>query len=469
MTAPRGLVFALWALASACGPAKAADLFFTLGADLDRSGSAASATWPAALQLAVKDANAGLARSKGTKFGAVEFRLQLEDHQSDNELARTRALQLRDFGAKALIVQQAPTSIAVNALNYDADETNDVKMPLICPNCVIPSVNNPAATDSNPDYQAGARDADNWLFRTVMSNAKDAAIQMKIVTASNNGDLNSDGKFKLDIYASASSSHDGFRTAVRKAALAVRPDALIEDAVRYPFDADPNGYDFRSDMARLVDDINELTQTRDAVPDVLVEQGPPAICAAITRAYKLRGDTVRLLHNTNFRNPSVIEQLGDMANGEEGTSMELVSASPAGAFFAEHIAADTGLQATIEDSNFYDSATVLFLAAVAAVQANGLEKPSEITPVQLRDALYKISDKSPEATVVYAGPEEFAKAVDLITAGKPIDYEGASGPVDFDAIGDVKTKLVRWVVEARQFRDVDVYDCVSDPLCPHQP
>lgn len=469
MKARRGLlVVGFAALASGCGPARARDLFFTLGADLDRTGPAASATWPAVLQLAVDDANAGLAAAKSAKFAGVEFRLKLEDHQSDNELARTRALQLRDLGAKALIVQQAPTSIAVNALNYDADPANDVPLPLLCPNCVIPSVNNPAATDPNPDYQAGARDAANWLFRTVMSNARDTAIQLKIVTATNSGDLNGDGAFKLEVYASTSSSHDGFRAAVRSAALALRPDALIEDAVRYPFDADPNSYGFHDDMARLVDDFNESTHLRDGLPDVLIEQGPPAICAAITRAYKQRGDTVRLLHNTNFRNPSVVEQLGDMANGEQGTSMQLVSDGPAGAFFAEHVAAVTGLHATIEDSNFYDSATALFLAAVVAVQANGLERPDDVTPTQLRDALYRISDKSPAATVVYAGPAEFARAVDLVAAGKPIDYEGASGPVDFDAIGDVKTKLVRWVVQDRRFRDVDVYDCVSDSSCPKQ-
>lgn len=44
------------------------------------------------------------------------------------------------------------------------------------------------------------------------------------------------------------------------------------------------------------------------------------------------------------------------------------------------------------------------------------------------------------------GPGEFARAKDLISRGVKINYEGASGPVDFDANGDVQGRIGVWVV-----------------------
>jgi branched-chain amino acid transport system substrate-binding protein len=41
----------------------------------------------------------------------------------------------------------------------------------------------------------------------------------------------------------------------------------------------------------------------------------------------------------------------------------------------------------------------------------------------------------PKGTVIYPG--EFAKAKTLLRQGVRINYEGASGPVDFDAAGDI--------------------------------
>ena len=41
----------------------------------------------------------------------------------------------------------------------------------------------------------------------------------------------------------------------------------------------------------------------------------------------------------------------------------------------------------------------------------------------------------PKGTVIYPG--EFAKARALLKQGGRINYDGASGPVDFDAAGDI--------------------------------
>ncbi len=56
-----------------------------------------------------------------------------------------------------------------------------------------------------------------------------------------------------------------------------------------------------------------------------------------------------------------------------------------------------------------------------------------------------------------------------VAAGIDIDYEGASGPVDFDD-GEVKANIALYEIQKvggeLQFVETQVYDCISDPDCP---
>ena len=51
-------------------------------------------------------------------------------------------------------------------------------------------------------------------------------------------------------------------------------------------------------------------------------------------------------------------------------------------------------------------------------------------------------------------PGEWSKAKELIAAGTDIDYQGASGPVEFDAAGDVAGSVVEMKVENGAFVEV---------------
>jgi ABC-type branched-subunit amino acid transport system substrate-binding protein len=89
--------------------------------------------------------------------------------------------------------------------------------------------------------------------------------------------------------------------------------------------------------------------------------------------------------------------------------------------------------------NQYDAVMVLGLAMNIAPELKG---PA------IRDAIRKIQD--PSGTVVGTGPEEFKKASALIKNGKPIRYSGATGPVEFDANGDVSGAALIWNVKGDQ-------------------
>lgn len=53
----------------------------------------------------------------------------------------------------------------------------------------------------------------------------------------------------------------------------------------------------------------------------------------------------------------------------------------------------------------------------------------------IRDALFEVSRPDPDDVVI--GPGDLTKGISLLRRGIGIDYDGASGPVDFDASGNV--------------------------------
>ena len=86
-------------------------------------------------------------------------------------------------------------------------------------------------------------------------------------------------------------------------------------------------------------------------------------------------------------------------------------------------------------ANAYDAAAVIGLAAYAA-RTKGLPPSS----VNIRDHLRLVANPPG----IFIGPGEFKKAFALLDSGKEINYEGASGTVDFDENGDVVTPIEIW-------------------------
>jgi len=68
--------------------------------------------------------------------------------------------------------------------------------------------------------------------------------------------------------------------------------------------------------------------------------------------------------------------------------------------------------------------------------------------------------------VVRTGVAEFKNAIAHIKAGEAINYEGASGPMDFDAVQNILDRLVHYQVAGGAFTDVETFDCVSSANCP---
>ncbi len=85
----------------------------------------------------------------------------------------------------------------------------------------------------------------------------------------------------------------------------------------------------------------------------------------------------------------------------------------------------------------YDALYVAALAAAARETGGSLS---------IRDSLIAVSN--PPGEIVGPGPQEFARAVGILEAGGNIDYEGASGHVNFDLVGDVGSDYEIWNISA---------------------
>jgi ABC-type branched-subunit amino acid transport system substrate-binding protein len=86
-------------------------------------------------------------------------------------------------------------------------------------------------------------------------------------------------------------------------------------------------------------------------------------------------------------------------------------------------------------SNTYDAMAVIGLAAYAA-KVKGLA----LTSPNIKNHLRQVANPPG----LFIGPGQFKLAFELLEQGKSINYEGASGSVDFDDNGDVVTPIEIW-------------------------
>jgi len=110
--------------------------------------------------------------------------------------------------------------------------------------------------------------------------------------------------------------------------------------------------------------------------------------------------------------------------------------------FNKDFAAKFGPTSVPYNTQAYDAAAVIALAAARAVAQGG-----EVTGKAIRDNLRTVANP-PGEVVTY---NEFAKAFKLLKEGKEINYEGVSGPVDFDKAGDMATGVIEiWKIQGCQ-------------------
>jgi branched-chain amino acid transport system substrate-binding protein len=175
-------------------------------------------------------------------------------------------------------------------------------------------------------------------------------------------------------------------------------------------------------------------------PDAVFMVAFPQDGATMTREWISLGGTQNLILNNSLRSPEYVRSVGPrFLQNAVGMDNASTAGPTVDAFKQSFQAAYNASPDGPGIYNQYDAVMVLGLAMNIA---------PDLTGPAIRDAIRKIQD--PAGTVVGTGPEEFKKALALIKEGKPIRYAGATGPVEFDANGDVGGAALIWNVKGEQ-------------------
>ena len=83
-----------------------------------------------------------------------------------------------------------------------------------------------------------------------------------------------------------------------------------------------------------------------------------------------------------------------------------------------------------------------------------IEKAGSTDRTKMAAALREVASAPGEKV----GPGEWAKAKQLISEGKDIDYDGAGGAYDFDANGDVRGYVGKFVVDGDSYKQIAVVE-----------
>ncbi len=152
------------------------------------------------------------------------------------------------------------------------------------------------------------------------------------------------------------------------------------------------------------------------------------------------------LYNEGFIKKSTVAGVA-YADGFFGT---VAAPNPPGPSLAQFLVLRRQFESNDKLSSYvagsYDAAMLLMLARAQA----GSDDPTEV-----RDALLRVSSDSSGDLV---GPADVPAALASLASGASINYNGASGPVDFQQpAGDVVAGFLLWSVQGSKFQDIGSY------------
>ncbi len=443
------------------------------------------------------------ARSETNTLQDTELRVLIADSENDPAIAAQQAKRLvTEENAVALVAGSTNDDLAIHELFLD--------VPLACIFCSSPSINDPNAFHPDPVAQDALRNVDQQNFALGLSAIEQSFVLLRVALQGSKAptaDVNNDGVVKIAHIAPDEAFGKGVGDALEEAALRIIPgNCILFERVYHPTGLSLD-HDFSPEIACLLDEAgqcplysaeddnvsNGLGVTHvvvgdgcpkniDVVPDLVLESTFPSYAAPVTVAYAKLSETLEnappLLHFTSTRAPTILhaiasypEDVAALFNHVEGVSFLTLErdavgsdASPAAAF------EERFLPDGYQDAMFHDAVAMTTLAVIKA----GIEAPdTELLGTNVRAALRTLDE--PEGTGILASTEDYARAFSLMKAGKPVNYDGLSGPCDFDVNWRVRQRMTHWRIERDSmtgrysFVDVEIHNCVAASSCPVTP
>jgi hypothetical protein len=461
----------------------------TVGAMLPTTGPNANSDWISAVELALKDVSNAVKASK-TLLQPVTFTVEEKDTASDETMAHEAMIAYSGDGAKIVITEASNAAIGSNKWNYEQidNATGVSPLPVISFTATSASLNNPTATDMTPARQDALRDPANWFYRTCPVSNNLSQIRLNEIfgglVPGTNGDVNGDGKVKVVWIGSLDTSTQSSITGDIKAVntylgtaagmAAIGGKTFISENVSFDPGTDPTSFDYTPYITKATDAHNETTMMDDVVPDLIINKALPNIAIPFIKAYKQNpANTYNIFQDGSFRRNTLLVALGTAADGQVGVSNIAVMHNASGMLFATEQSAKTGYLPAAYESQGYDAMALALLAVIKASIDNTITDPALLTPDMVHTALDQLN--TPSADVTFGtGTVEFTKAIDALQNHQTVNYNGASGNVDFDTqdtvpavqtFGDTYDYATLWKIQGGVFNETQFFNCLPGQNC----
>jgi branched-chain amino acid transport system substrate-binding protein len=397
MTFLRTPALAAALLAATALSAPAQDCEITVGVVMELTGPAGQFGQAGAksVEMAFRDLN-----EAGGAAGCT-LTTDIRDSQSQGAVAVDQATQLVSIRGVPVIIGGIISSVSIPILTSVTAANGVVQ--------VSPASSSPTLTQLGRDGQTGG-----FFFRTITSDALQGIAAAKYAMDS--------GLSKLAI-------------------IHVNNDFGVNMMREFSRAYEALGGEITSTTAYNESQPNynaEVTAALTGSPEALYLISYPVDGATIARAWVSQGGPQAYLLNDGMNSTDFIAAVGaQYLEGARGTSSGTTETASTRYFYENYEAISGGIAPSAPGADrSYDAAAIVGLAIAKAGSAE-----SEA----IRDAIRQVVD--PEGEPIYAGPEEFAKALALIAEGTPIRYEGVIGPVAFDEYGDISGPFRLWQIE----------------------
>jgi branched-chain amino acid transport system substrate-binding protein len=265
---------------------------------------------------------------------------------------------------------------------------------------VSPASTSPAITDLNDD---------DLVWRTPPSDAKQGEVMAQAIS----------DEIGSDATVSVGARNDAYGTALARVFEQAWKDGggTIGQSVRW----NPDAATFDTEAQQLTRGNPDAWVIID-FPETFAKVGPALVRTG-------RWDPIKTFATDGLRDSTLPEDVGRRATaGMRGTAPVPPKGSEAADAFARVFRerAKAGVERQTFDAHAFDAVILGFLAAVAADSSN---------PDDIKGSMRAVS--SPPGTAYTF--EQLSDAITALANGDDIDYDGASGPIDLDDVGDPQT------------------------------
>ena len=393
----RATSMALCLLAPLGASAQSPDCKHTVGMVVSLTGAAGRFGQAAAksVELAFRDLNAA-AGAQG--IAGCQLAFDLRDAQSQGSVAVDQARQLVDLKKVPAIIGGIISSVSIPIVTSVTAPAGVVQI-------------SPASTSPTLTRMGNEGQSKGWFFRTITSDALQGTAAAKYAMDQGLRQvaiINVNNDFGVNMLAEFRKAYEALGGKIASAT---------------PYNAAQASY------------APEVTKALQGDPPALYLIGYPGDATTILRTWIQQGGPQRFLLNDGLNSADLIKGVGpQFLNNAFGTSSG-TTRSPSTDYFDKAYPAMSGgfdSKAPAADRAF-DAGAIMGLAIARA---------GKFEAAAIRDAIREVT--KPGGEVVSAGPEGFARALQLLRERKAIRYVGVIGGVEFDKNGDIVGPFRLW-------------------------